>query len=204
MARVVFLLRYVGQEPGTDAPNGAVTEMRSGKRLHAADFWMRNPDYLAEVLLDEQAQGLRSHGFAQAKKIFDDREPELRRLPMTKWRFGAYEDLDDVLGPLIAHGLVFHRVTVRVDCKVGEHRYWLMPAGEAFCEALVKAEPETFTWYVERAQLIASVARDTPGSTLKDQQYERIEYAATRPHALIPPITEEVRSRIQALEEQAA
>ena len=42
------------------------------------------------------------------------------------------------------------------------------------------------------------------GSTLKDQQYERIEYATTRPHALIPPITEEVRSRIQSLEEQAA
>ena len=178
--------------------------MRSGKRLQAADFWMRNPDYLAEVLLDEEQNGLRIDGFAQAKKIFDDREPELRRLPMLKWRFGAYEDLDDVLGPLIMHGLVFHKATVRVDRTVSEHRYWLMPAGAAFCGDLVDSGAGNVQLVRRAGAAIASVARDTPGSTLKDQQYERIEYASTRPQALIPPITEEVRSRLQNLTEQAA
>ena len=204
IARVAFLLRYVGQEPGAKAPDGAVAEMRSGQRLQAADFWMRNPDYLADVLLDEEAAGQRADGLVQAKAIFEDREPELRRLPMTKWRFGAYEGLDDVLGPLILYGLVCHEAVVRTDNTVAEHRYWLMPPGVAFCDALVAAEPETFTWYAERARLIATVVRDTPGSALKDQQYKRIEYASTRPLALIPPITEEVRARLRDLEEQAA
>lgn len=204
MARVVFLLRHVGLAPGPAAPADAVTEMRSEQRLHAADFWMRNPDYLADALLDDHEAGTRPDGADVARGILSSREPEIRRLPMTKWRWGAYEDLDDVLAPLILHGLVAHRATVRADHKVAEHTFWLMPDGVEFTDALLATEPDVFAWYRDRAILIARVAGSTPGSSLKHRQYQRVEYAATPGMELIPSIAHDVRKRLEALDSARA
>ncbi len=205
MARVVFLLRFCGTAPTSDdAPVGAVTEMRSGQRLQAVDFWMRNPDYLADALIDEEEAGERADGVALATKILADREPQLRRLPMTKWRFGAWEELSDVLAPLLLGGLLVHKPTVRGDRTVAEHNYWLMSEGRDFTDALLAAEPATFGWYRDRAQLIATVAKDTGGSALKARQYNRIEYASTAGMALIPPIADAVQARLALIEAAAA
>jgi hypothetical protein len=204
MARVVFLLRYCGTPPSEDAPDGAIAEMRSEQRLQACDFWMRNPDYLADALLDDHATGTRSDAIPLARKILDDREPQLRRLPMTKWRFGAWEELSDVLAPLILYGFVAHRPVVRSDRSVAEHDYWLMPDGVAFTDALLAADEALFSWYVERARLIASVANSIGGSALKARQYERIEYASTPGMALIPSIADAVWARLAELEPEAA
>jgi len=204
MARVVFLLRFCGLEPANGAPVGAVTEMRSGQRLQAVDFWMRNPDYLADALIDDEEADGRADGVALAKQILADREPQLRRLPMTKWRFGAWEELSDVLAPLLLGGLVVHQPTVRGDRTVAEHDYWLMPEGRDFIDTLLAAEPKTFGWYRDRAELIATVAKDTGGSALKARQYERIEYASTAGMALIPPITDAVQTRLESIEAAAA
>lgn len=204
MARVVFLLRYCGTKPTGSAPADAVTEMRSGQRLQAVDFWMRNPDYLADTLIDDEEAGVRADGVALAKQILADREPQLRRLPMTKWRFGAWEELSDVLAPLLLGRLVVHQPIVRADRTVAEHDYWLMPEGRDFTETLLTAEPETFGWYRDRAELIASVAKTTGGSALKARQYKRIEYASTAGMALIPPITEAVQARLDSIEATAA
>lgn len=203
MARIVLLLRYCGSTPTSGAPDGAVTEMRSGQRLQAVDFWMRNPDYLADALLDDETAGDRSDGVAKATQILADREPQLRRLPMTKWRFGAWEELSDVLAPLLLGKLVIHRPTVRSDRTVAEHDYWLMPGGRDFTDALLAAEPETFGWYRDRAELIATVAKATGGSALKARQYKRIEYASTAGMALIPPITDAVQARLASLKAAA-
>lgn len=204
MARVVFLLRYCGTKPTSGAPADAVTEMRSGQRLQAVDFWMRNPDYLADALIDDEEAGDRADGVALATQILADREPQLRRLPMTKWRFGAWEELSDVLAPLLLGRLVVHQPTVRGDRTVAEHDYWLMPEGRDFTDALLAAEPETFAWYRDRAELIATVAKDTGGSALKARQYRRIEYASTAGMALIPAITEAVQARLDSIEAAAA
>jgi hypothetical protein len=204
MARVVFLLRFCGTPPTSGSPPGAVTEMRSGQRLQAVDFWMRNPDYLADALIDDEESGDRTDGVALANQILVDREPQLRRLPMTKWRFGAWEELSDVLAPLLLGGLVVHRPTVRTDRSVAEHDYWLMPPGRDFTDALLAAEPSTFGWYRDRARLVASVAKTTGGSALKARQYTRIEYASTAGMALIPPITEAVQARLMSMGAAAA
>jgi hypothetical protein len=200
MVRVVFLLRFVGEAPSPAAPEGAASEMRSEKRLHAADFWMRNPDYLADALLDDYDAGIRPDGPAVVRQILAAREPDLRRLPMTKWRFGAYEHLDDVLAPLILHGLVVHRPTVRPNHSVAEHDFWLMASGAKFCNALLAADPATFGWYKDRAVLIADVAKDATGSALKARQYQRIEYASTPGMALIPSIAQDVHARLARVE----
>lgn len=53
-------------------------------RLQALDFWLRNPDYLADELLDEYEAGRRPDALNVVRKIFDDQEPDLRRLPMAR------------------------------------------------------------------------------------------------------------------------
>jgi hypothetical protein len=65
--------------------------MRSQLRLQALDFWLRNPDYVADELLNEFDSSKSPDLLEAARKILADREPEIRRLPMTKYLFGAFE-----------------------------------------------------------------------------------------------------------------
>jgi hypothetical protein len=52
-------------------------------RLQALDFWMRNPDYFADELLNEVDSGrMDSIGIDLALGILDSDEPDLRRYPM--------------------------------------------------------------------------------------------------------------------------
>jgi hypothetical protein len=177
--------------------------MRSQLRLQALDFWLRNPDYLADELLNEYDRTGDLALVGEVRRILDDREPEVRRLPMTKYMFGAYEPLDDVLAPLVTYGLVQHAATAG-QVRVREHDYWFMPPGEAFAQALLEAAPKVFGWYPARAQLIAGVAGRDGGGRLKERQYAQEEYAGTPNTRLIQPITERVRARLAAIDEALA
>ena len=199
LIRVLFLMRHCGMTPSAHAPQGAVAEMRSQLRLQALDFWLRNPDYLADELLNEYEVSRSPGLLAAARKILVDREPEIRRLPMTKYKFGAFEPLDDVLAPLIAYGLITHAPTT-THLRVREHDYWLMPPGEEFAKELLKASPEIFGWYVQRADLIARVAGEAAGGALKQRQYLQAEYAEAKNTFLIEPITERVRGRLAMID----
>ncbi len=203
LVRVLFLLRHCGAKPGANAPAGALTEMRSQLRLQALDFWLRNPDYLADELLNDYGVSGDQDLLDAARRILDDREPEVRRLPMTKYRFGAYEPLDDVLSPLAVYGLVEHAASAG-QVRVREHDYWFMPPGEEFVGELLQAAPEVFGWYENRAKLIARVARADGGGALKERQYRQEEYAGTPNTRLIEPITERVRERLTELDGEVA
>jgi hypothetical protein len=204
LVRVLFLLRHCGTTPGPAAPSGALSEMRSQLRLQALDFWLRNPDYLADELLNDDERGQNPESVDAARAILDAREPEIRRLPMTKYLFGAYEPLDDVLAPLVTYGLVQHSAAAG-QARVREHDYWFMEAGEEFVRELLASAPEVFGWYEERAKLIARVAGTDGGGALKQRQYQQEEYAGTPNTRLIEPITERVRERLaQLVGEEAA
>jgi hypothetical protein len=177
--------------------------MRSQLRLQALDFWLRNPDYLADELLNEYERTSEQDLVEEARAILDSREPEVRRLPMTKYRFGAYEPLDDVLAPLVTYGLVAHSATAG-QTRVREHDYWFMERGEEFAQELLSAASEVFQWYVDRASLIARVAGDDPGGRLKERQYRQEEYAGTPNTRLIEPITHRVRQRLAKQDEERA
>src|SRR4051794_10725037 len=51
--RLLILLGAADGPVGDDAPTGAVAELRAESRLHALDFWLRNPDYLSLELLTQ-------------------------------------------------------------------------------------------------------------------------------------------------------
>ncbi len=80
--------------------------LRSQSRLQALDFWIRYPDYLAAELLKEFEKTASKADLALARRIFDDREPDLRRVPMIRYHFGAFEPLHNPLSILRSRGLV--------------------------------------------------------------------------------------------------
>src|SRR6266568_2489782 len=107
VVRLLFILNAAGSTAPQGSPEGAVTVMIGQARLQALDFWMRNPDYFADELLNEVDSGrMDSKGIDLALGILDSDEPDLRRYPMVRWLFGAYEPLDDALAVLRANGLI--------------------------------------------------------------------------------------------------
>lgn len=195
--RVLFLIRAGGSAPATPA-DGVVSIFRSEARLHALDFWVRNPDYLAEELLDLfQATGDRAF-LISAEAIFANEEPDLRRIPMIRYFFGAFERLDDTLSLLRSRELI--RIEgIKKGLKVQETDFLLTLKGEKFCAHCLKEAP-VLRWYAERADLVASVAGDRSGSALKDKQYQRATYAETELGGIIPSIALETVERLKQLQ----
>jgi len=195
--RILFVLD-AGGVPLADPNDPTVAKIFKGEvRLHAFDFWMRNPDYLASELLDGyQATGNASYRRA-AEAIFVNDEPDLRRIPMIRYLFGAYERLDDALSLLRSRDLV--RITgIKGRGKVRETNFILTVRGVDVCSNAVRQEP-ILEWYAHRAALVADIAGARGGSALKEKQYEQAEYAQTQLGGIIPPIDTEVQRRLDQL-----
>jgi hypothetical protein len=195
--RLLFSIR-AGAEPVADAAMSDVAGIFRGEmRLLAFDFWMRNPDYLAAELLDLFEATGNAKYYAAAKSIFDNEEPDLRRVPMIRYFFGAYDRLDDALSLLRSRDLI--RITgLKSKSKVQETHFLLTRKGAQLCASCITQAP-ILGWYADRAELVSNVAGDRGGTALKDQQYERASYAETQLGGVIPPIGPEVRRRLEEL-----
>lgn len=174
-----------------------VAILRAQSRLQALDFWMRNPDYLANELLIEFESTNEQSLLDLARNILDSREPDLRRLPMIRYHFGAFEPLDNALSILCSAGLVRIR-RQGVPGQVREHVYLLTAQGRQAMTDLAEKAVE-ISWYKERATVVARVAGDTGGKALKDRQYLQAEYADTELKHIIAPITDRVRKRLNEI-----
>ena len=164
---------------------------------------MRNPDYLANELLTEfEASGERDL-LTIAQRIFDDREPDLRRLPMVRYLFGAFEPLDNALAILRAADLIRIKRDGVPGGKIREHLYLLTTAGEDALGRIAAAAPE-LGWYRDRASVVARVAGVQGGKALKDRQYLQAEYAGTELSHVIQPVTDRVLTRLATIMERLA
>ena len=199
--RILFILN-AGGVPLTDPDDATVAKIFKGEaRLNAFDFWMRNPDYLASELLDayETTSDIRYRQAAEA--IFESDEPDLRRVPMIRYLFGAYERLDDALSLLRSRDLV--RITgIKGKLKVHETDFILTVRGVDVCSTAVAQEP-VLEWYARRSTLVAEVAGARGGGALKEKQYEQATYAQTQLGGIIPPIGPEVQRRLLQLKQAA-
>ena len=196
--RILFVL-VKGADPLAEAhPTGATYIFRGEARLYALEFWMRNPDYLAEELLDKFDQ-TGSHRFLRAAEaILSSDEPDIRRLPMIRYRFGAFEQLDDALGLLRSRNLV--RITgERHGDRVLETDFLIMPAAVDLVEEIRRDFP-VLEWYAQRATLVVEIAAGRGGRALKERQYEQAEYAETQMGGVIPPIAKRVRERLVSVD----
>ncbi|WP_205341682.1 hypothetical protein [Denitrificimonas caeni] len=176
-----------------------VAVLHGQAKLQALDFWMRNPDYLANELMNEFEKNGDTALIQLAEQIFESREPDLRRLPMIRYHFGAFEPLDNALAILRATGLIKVR-RVGMPGKIREHLYLLTSRGRSSMNELASAAPE-IAWYKDRANVVVAIAGDVGGKVLKDRQYLQQEYASTELKHLIAPVTDRVRARLKQIQQ---
>ncbi|WP_328647143.1 hypothetical protein OHS58_03785 [Amycolatopsis sp. NBC_00348] len=175
-----------------------VKSVRSELRLQAMDFWLRNPDYLADELVSMVEAGTADSSYlVTARSLLDDPEPDLRWYPMPRWFFGAYEQLDDAFSLLETYGLASLRRTGQPGKQSKRNLFFLTDAGAA-AVAELSTDP-ILGWYAEQVKLVALVAGDDGGQALKDRQYRQATYAGTDLGVAIAPIAPRVRERLEAL-----
>jgi hypothetical protein len=202
--RLLMLLRHAGdraeagdaQHVGGVDPDAVVATIQGEQRLQAMDFWLRNPDYLADELLDlYEVTGDPSHVRA-ARRIILDEEPDLRTYPMLRYRYGAWERLDDSMGLLRTYGLATD--SRRGAQLLGRRDFFLLARGDDAAVDLVTRVPE-LAWYADRAKLVRAVAGDTGGTELKLRQKLQNEYVHTTWLTPIGSIRARVQLRIESL-----
>jgi hypothetical protein len=192
--RLLFILVKGSTPLAVDDSSGASGIFKGEARLYALDFWMRNPDYLADELLNVYQVTQDKQLLTTVEDMFRGEEPDLRRFPMIRWKFGAYERLDDTLAILTSRRLV--RITGRkAGTKVLETDFLIMPSAFSLAEQIVVEFPP-LEWYAKRASLVTQLAGTRGGGALKEHQHKQIEYHETNLGGLIPPITARVQARL--------
>lgn len=191
--RLLYIL-INGSEDFNDESNSKIKGIFRGKaRLYAMDFWVRYPDYFAFELIKKYEETSDDRYLQIADSIFEDKEPDLRRIPMIRLFFGAYEKLDNTLSILISNGLIrqdgLRKKTInQYDFLIYEDAYELI--------INVTNEFKILEWYDERTKIINEIAGERGGGALKERQYEQVAYAQTRLGGIIPPIKEDIKSQL--------
>ncbi|WP_131738840.1 hypothetical protein [Actinomadura roseirufa] len=195
-------------EAGTPPVSGAVAALRSQGRLQKLDFWLRNPDYLADELLTdyEKDPDKQPALLDLAATILDSDEPEIFSIPMLRFLFGAYEALDRTLALLVAPRLIVvaHRRSAD-GRRVLLEEYYLTQKGRDLAAQAREMFP-MLVWYSERAALVRALADGTGSSVvaLRNRQYLQRDYAETPLNETIPGIANRARQRLSRLKVQAA
>lgn len=181
------------------APDGTVAVLRSEGRLQKLDFWLRNPDYLADELLNDFERSGERVLIDLVGQILDSEEPEILSIPMLRYLFGAYEALDRALSVLVAPRLLVIQQR-RSTNRVLQDDYYLTAKGRDVALEALRRFP-VLTWYSERATLVCALAESTGHTViaLRKRQYLQRDYAETPLGEVIPGIAERARSRLAAL-----
>ncbi len=200
--RILFLLVKGSTPYVTPDVEGAKAIFKGEKRLHASDFWMRYPDYLAEELLDRFERSGDPQDLTTVRDIFSAEEPEIRKFPMMRYRFGAYEKIDNTMSILRSRNLI--SIARKVEHSIlKETDFIILKSAFSLSEIIVDEWPP-LEWYAKRAKLVADVAGNRSGTALKDRQYEQMEYAETKSGGIIPAISSRVQERLEKLTQQQA
>lgn len=203
--RLLLLVDAAVEDAAADAdrPVDAVGVVRSQVRLQKLDFWLRYPDYLADELMTSFEEYPDDEGLLRlAGEILDSEEPDLRRLPMLRGRFGAFEGFDTAMAVLVSRGLVWKQDHLG-ERRVIRHDYYLLAAGRGTAQALLVDAP-VLAWYATRTRQLVALMDGLGGTDLKNRQYLQREYADTPTGSYIPPITDRARLRLQQHRERLA
>ena len=196
--RLLVLLAACGEPARNGDPATAVKAIRSELRLQAMDFWMRNPDYLADELVTMvQKSKIDDQYLDVAWSLLTDPEPDLHWYPMPRWFYGAYEKLDDAFALLETYGLATIERTGTPGKQSQRNQFYLTKAG--FTAAMeLKTEP-VLNWYPRQVTLVKLAAGEDNGQRLKERQYEQATYAGTELGLDIAPIAPHVLQRLADL-----
>jgi hypothetical protein len=205
-ARILVLLDKLGQTP-TPAElatmTGAVKVIRAMSRLAKLDFWLRNPDYLADELLTDIENGILAPADAlpHVARMLEGEAPVLHLYPMKRYKYGAWELPDNALALLRSYRFIDHHRVAEVDAdNAGKARrdYFLLEAGQ---KALgdMRDDVKQLSWYDAQADAIKLLAVAASGASARKRQYEQPEYAETPIGHDIAPILPRTRQRFERI-----
>lgn len=192
--KILYILNAGSTNFESDEFPDAVSVFKGEVRLQAFDFWIRYPDYLSLELLDLYDATGNTKYLEAVCDIVKNEEPDLRKIPMVRYLFGAYESLADALSILKSRKLI-HVAGWYINPNFRDKKYLLTKKGRELCKTAVHNHP-VLGWYNERAILVAEVAGNKGGMALKDIQYERADYAETKLGGIIPPVMADVLKRL--------
>lgn len=181
--------------PPVEAPSDATAVLHSQVLLQKLDFWLRNPDYLADELISRFERDGNAEDLELAREILESDEPEVRSYQMIRFLFGAYEPLDEALSVLRTPGLVIRRRQGSTG-HIRQHDYYLTVSGRTAAQTIVDTAPD-LSYYVERSALVADLAAGRRGSALRDIQYLQPEYADAALGTRIAGIADRARHRLE-------
>ncbi|MFS0723676.1 hypothetical protein [Paenibacillus sp. 1P07SE] len=194
--RIFFIIYFFGEDYQDSRRQNCCKVLHSEVKIQKIDFLLRNPDYLAYELLELLKLGIvdKTEIRDVIKKIFVENEPEVRRLEMEKFFFGAYEDIDQVIAFLISCGFIEYTSERDISLRVIKKSYYVTKeADEKMIENLKSLE--VLNWYVKRCELIKRYFGDYSGSSLKALQYQIDEYRNTSYREHISDIQELVKNQ---------
>jgi hypothetical protein len=205
--RILLLLDGSGEsvddtERALPGLSRTVCVVRTTVRLQKLDFWLRNPDYLADELLNDYETSREEPLLAMAASILDSEEPEVRRYPMLRHKFGAWENIDNAMAILRGAGLAARKRRGTIE-RVRQSDFYLLDEGRRVARDIVAAEP-VFQYYVERVDLVVRLADGLGGTQLKKRQYLQREYADTPLREHISTVAPRARARLAALQADLA
>jgi hypothetical protein len=185
------------------APASAVGVLHTQSLLQKLDFWLRYPDYLADELLTDFESSGEQVLLDLACMILESEEPELRAIPMLRFKFGAYEPLDMAMSILATSGLVLPR-PFRTESRIRQYDYYLTALGRQTARSAVQDFP-VLRWYGDRTRLVVALAQGTgmTGTALRRRQYLQRDYAGTGLGDEINSIADRARRRLQTLKTAA-
>jgi len=177
----IFLILFSFAEDYYDHEKPSLKKLfKSEVKIQKIDFLLRNPDYLAFELLNiAKRDAVSKPDIKQiVKDIFGNNEPTIRRLEMERFFFGAYEDIDDVIGFLKSIGFIDFSSKKSADLKTIEKHYFITDLAIHKFETIIPQLP-SLKWYVDRCLLIKRFFGDLTGTQLKVSQYQIEEYRDT-------------------------
>lgn len=162
-------------------------------RIQKLDFLLRNPDYFAYELLSyaRENNSKKNEIKILIKEIFNSKEPELKRMEMEKFFFGAYEDIDDVIAFLKSIDFIDFTSQKDSELKTVSKKYYITNY------ALTKVNNDSIDktslkWYLDRCRLIYQYFGHLSGNQLKAMQYGIDEYRDTKYGEYISGISDQV------------
>lgn len=201
-ARLLIIMDKLGVEP-TPQEKEAVPEamkvVHALSRLAKLDFWLRNPDYLADELLNDVASKAldADEALPHVQRMLQGSAPTLHLYPMQRYKYGAWELPDKAVAVLKTHGLVATKRAKEMDAAAASKSrrdYYLLADGQSVL-ANMRAQVAQIAWYDAQADAIDLLSMGRTGAAAKNRQYRQPEYAATPVGATIAPILDRVRER---------
>jgi hypothetical protein len=193
--RIYLILSFFSEDYSDPTQPKLKKLFRSEVRIQKIDFLIRNPDYLAYELLNIAKANTSKKDEIKLviRNIFDSKEPVIRRLEMERFFFGAYEDIDDVIGFLQSIDFIKFTSKKAADLKTIEKHYYLTDYGLTKLQTVLPTLP-ALDWYLQRCELIKKYFGDMTGTQLKVAQYRVKEYREATYNSYISSIQDTVRT----------